>query len=125
MYTPVHGGDGSRANPLTPDLYQSPKIEEVRLDSQNKKKLELYLRKELEDYRNDLKQVTYTSKKDRMIKMLIEELDKEHLRNNYLREKLREFKARCLKLEDAMQRESHRLLLRFSNSGYKKGGMRA
>ena len=35
-----------------------------------------YLKKEIEEYRNDNKKITYTSRKDVMIKLLIDELDK-------------------------------------------------
>ena len=37
-----------------------------------------------------------------MIKMLIEEVDKQHLRINYLEGKVKDYKSRILKLEDAL-----------------------
>jgi len=58
------------------------------------------LKKEIEEYRSGHKQVI--SRKDMMVKMLIEEVDKQHLRINYLEGKLKEYKSRMLKLEDAL-----------------------
>ena len=64
------------------------------------KRLEFYLKKEIEEYRNGNKQ--FASRKDMMIKMLIEEVDKQHLRINYLEGKVKDYKCRILKLEDAL-----------------------
>ena len=71
LYTPSE----SKQNPLKPEFYHPPKIEEVQA-AESYKKIEFYLKREIEEYRNDLKQISYSSKKDRMIKMLIDELDK-------------------------------------------------
>jgi hypothetical protein len=38
--------------------------------------MEHYLKREIEDYRNGDKKITYNSKKDVMIKMLIDEIDR-------------------------------------------------
>lgn len=47
-----------------------------------------------------------------MIKMLIEELDRQHKRIHFLESKLKEYKAKTLRMEDAIKIHSHRLLLR-------------
>ena len=39
-------------------------------------KMDHYLKKEIEDYRNGNKKISYNSKKDIMIKMLLEEIDR-------------------------------------------------
>jgi len=80
--------------------------------------MDYFLRKEIEDYRNNDKKIKY-GKKDLMIKMLIAEIDRQHLRINFLERKVREQKTKILKLEDALFDRSHRLLLRCTSSNVK------
>ena len=62
-----------------------------------------YLKKEIEEYRNDNKKITYTSRKDVMIKLLIDELDKQHKRINFLENKIKDQKSKLLRMEDAFK----------------------
>ena len=62
-----------------------------------------YLKKEIEEYRNDNKKISYTSRKDVMIKLLIDELDKQHKRINFLENKIKDQKSKLLRMEDAFK----------------------
>lgn len=100
-------------NPLIPDFFQGPNYQELQKEPlPDEKKMVYFLKKEIEKYRLDQKKSTYNSKTDMMIKLLLEELDKQHKRIHFLESKIKEQKARILRMEDAMQQKSHRLLLR-------------
>ncbi|CDW78189.1 UNKNOWN [Stylonychia lemnae] len=106
-------------NPTVPKFFNGPQYDEiVNQPLADEKKMIYYLKKEIEEYRNDNKKISYTSKKDVMIKLLIDELDKQHKRINFLENKIKDQKARILRMEDAMKQKSHRLLLR-CGSAYK------
>lgn len=57
-----------------------------------------------------------------MIKMLIDEIERQHKRINFLENKVRTQKQKIVKLEDAMNERSHRLLLRCTskNKGHRE-----
>eukprot|EP00347_Sterkiella_histriomuscorum_P022777 403337202 len=82
------------------------------------RKMIIILKKEIEDYRSNVKKIQYNSKKDMMIKLLIDELDKQHKRINFFESKIKDYKSQMLRMEDALQVRSHRLLLR---SAFKPG----
>jgi hypothetical protein len=74
--TQVSNNEGS-ANPIIPDFFQPPSYKEVFESTLPEgRKLEFFLKKEIEEYRNDTKKISYKSRKDIMIKMLIDEVDK-------------------------------------------------
>ena len=74
-----------------------------------------FLKKEIEDYRLANKKFKYT-RKDLMIKMLIDEVERQHKRINFLESKVRIQKMTIIKLEDAIMEKSHRLLLRCTSA---------
>ena len=51
--------------------------------------MEFFLKKEIQDYKNNEKTLRH-SPKDLMIKMLIDEVDRQHLRINFLEGKVRD-----------------------------------
>jgi hypothetical protein len=63
-------------NPLIPKFYYGPNFNELFSTNCNcEQKVTFYLKKELEEYRNTSKHLNYT-KKDLMIRMLIDEVEK-------------------------------------------------
>eukprot|EP00347_Sterkiella_histriomuscorum_P011513 403372167 len=99
-----------RITPLYQDMTKNPMTDD--------RKMIIILKKEIEDYRSNVKKIQYNSKKDMMIKLLIDELDKQHKRINFFESKIKDYKSQMLRLEDALQVRSHRLLLR---SAFKPG----
>jgi hypothetical protein len=86
--TQVSNNEGS-ANPIIPDFFQPPSYKEVFESTLPEgRKLEFFLKKEIEEYRNDTKKISYKSRKDIMIKMLIDEVDKQHKRINFMENKI-------------------------------------
>ncbi|CDW89545.1 UNKNOWN [Stylonychia lemnae] len=105
-------------NVLLPQFYHGPKYKKLQQETSDSVKMQYFLKKEIEEYKNNQKPVKH-SPKDLMIKMLIDEVDKQHLRINFLEKKVREQRAKILKLEDALFQRSHRLLLRCTSSSIK------
>ena len=115
--TQVSNTEGN-VNPTVPEFFHGPKYKEVfEATLPEGRKLEYFLRKEIEEYRNDTKKVSYKSKKDLMIKMLVDEVDRQHKRINFMENKIIQQKARILRMEDVLQQHSHRLLLRTGVKG--------
>ena len=74
-----------------PEFFNGPKYNEISNDPPtDDKKMVYYLKKEIEEYRLDHKRISYSSKKDMMIKLLLEELDRQHKRINFLENKIKE-----------------------------------
>lgn len=60
-----------------------------------------YLKNEIDEYRTTQKHLKYT-KKDLMIRMLIDEVEKQHKRISFLEGKVQVQKLKIVKLEDAL-----------------------
>ena len=104
-------------NPMLPNFYHGPKMAELFGEHCNcEQKIMYYLKNEIDEYRTTQKHLKYT-KKDLMIRMLIDEVEKQHKRISFLEGKVQAQKLKIGKLEDAVfQNRSHRLLLRCTSS---------
>ena len=66
----------NNVNPLLPKFFHNPSLRQVQDDQPDENKMDHYLKKEIEEYRSGDKKINYNSKKDVMIKMLIDELER-------------------------------------------------
>ena len=81
-------------NPMVPKFYYGPSFEELYSPNCNcESKVTFFLKKELEEYRTTSKHLKYT-KKDLMIRMLIDEVDRQHKRISFLEGKVRKQKLK-------------------------------